>query len=603
MSGGHADRRSDGFGVRRSLQLGAASAGVSAALFGLSLAGGQVSVALADDSGSPSSDSSSSSSASSTGSRPKTSVGSGRVKDTDTKDTDTEDADTDTAPAESETGTAAAESEPVESSVPTESAPKSSSSVHGDALVVSPAAAPVTTPSQSFVTELAPELVEPAVAEEDSDTTVTAAVPDVPWALQIGGGEDPRKQVIRDRITSWTSESLGWINSLPAPDLLKTHLEGAVWTLRRSMFNLEPTVAPVHVTGQSTGPITGSVGAVDPEGDRIAYRLVTAPTHGSVQINEDGTFTYTPGAGFDGVDSFVVMAQGEGLHVNLFDPIRGGTSSGALVNQGAIKFEFNYTTGSEHWTPERRAALMAAANAAAAYLLVTAPVHLTYDVTGEDDEESSTLASASSELVSRSPGFFYTVVQNKLINGVDSNGEEADGEIDWNFESKWGLGDVVGSDEYDFKAVAMHELMHSFGFSSRVREENTRLHWPVFSSFIVTADGQKPIGSDFKWDTAYDDYLTGANGGLYFGGPNAVAAYGGPVPLYTPNPWKSGAMGHLDDATFTGANEQMMNSRTGKGLSVRVLSPVEIGILKDLGYTVVTPQPSAPAPAAAMMNV
>jgi hypothetical protein len=42
----------------------------------------------------------------------------------------------------------------------------------------------------------------------------------------------------------------------------------------------------------------------------------------------------------------------------------------------------------------------------------------------------------------------------------------------------------------------------------------------------------------------------------------------------------------------------MMNSRTGKGLSVRVLSPVEIGILKDLDYTVVVPQQTSYAPPA-----
>ena len=226
------------------------------------------------------------------------------------------------------------------------------------------------------------------------------------------------------------------------------------------------------------------------------------------------------------------------------------------------------------------------------------PVILTYDVAGEDDSESTTLAAASSQLISTSPGFFGTVVQNKLLNGVDANGADADGEIDWNFDSEWGLGDVVSDDEYDFKAVAMHELMHSFGFTSQVRQVNTRLHWPVFSSFIVTANGVRPIGADFTWNTDYDDYVTGANGGLYFAGANAVAAYGGLVPLFTPNPYESGStMSHLDDATFTGADEKMMNAKTGKGLSVRVLSTIELAILKDIGYIVVVPQQSTPTPA------
>jgi hypothetical protein len=91
--------------------------------------------------------------------------------------------------------------------------------------------------------------------------------------------------------------------------------------------------------------------------------------------------------------------------------------------------------------------------------------------------------------------------------------------------------------------------------------------------------------------------VTGANGGLYFGGANAVAAYGGLVPLFTPNPYQSGStMSHLDDATFTGADQKMMNSHTGTGLGIRVLSPLELGILADIGYIVVVPeQPNASA--------
>jgi hypothetical protein len=49
---------------------------------------------------------------------------------------------------------------------------------------------------------------------------------------------------------------------------------------------------------------------------------------------------------------------------------------------------------------------------------------------------------------------------------------------------------------------------------------------------------------------------------------------------------------HLDDSTFTGANQKIMNATAATGLGVRVLSAVELGILKDLGYQV---SPSAPA--------
>ncbi|MGI9125337.1 MAG: hypothetical protein ACR2JM_11390 [Mycobacterium sp.] len=104
----------------------------------------------------------------------------------------------------------------------------------------------------------------------------------------------------------------------------------------------------------------------------------------------------------------------------------------------------------------------------------------------------------------------------------------------------------------------------------------------------MTSNGTGVIGNDFTWNPAYETNLTGGNGGLFFGGANAVDAYGGVVPLYTPNPWNPGSsMSHLDDDTFTGANDKLMNANTDKGPGIRVISPVELGILKDIGYTIV----------------
>ncbi|MEH3139612.1 MAG: Ig-like domain-containing protein [Mycobacterium kyogaense] len=357
--------------------------------------------------------------------------------------------------------------------------------------------------------------------------------------------------------------------------------------------NKAPTVAPEQLSGVIEGPITGTVGAVDPDGDPIRYRVIRSPKSGSVALDDDGTYTYTPGSSFNGVDTFRVIAIDEAARPKVFRPV--GTRATALINQDAVTFEFDYANGAEYWTPERREALQDAANDLLVYLRVKKPVTLTYKVNGEDDPDSTTLAAAGSNLVSQRPGFWPSVVQKKLLTGIDANGKAADGEIDWNFDHDWGLGDTVTSDEYDFAATAMHELLHSFGFRTGISApgENTDRDWAMGSRFVRTADGKSPISREHRWITRYDPNLTGGDGGLYFGGRYAVAAYGGLVPLYTPNPWDQGSsMGHLDDSTFTGANEKMMNARTDKGPGVRVLSPVEIGILRDLGYDVRTPAPA-----------
>ena len=307
-------------------------------------------------------------------------------------------------------------------------------------------------------------------------------------------------------------------------------------------------------------------------------------------IDDDGMFTYTPDAKFNGVDTFRVIAVDAASQPTFLRPI--GTRATALINQGAIQFDFTYGEGAQYWTPDRQAALEQAANDLAAYFRVRKPVTLTYSVTGSDDPSADLLASAGSDYVRQLPGFWPLIAQKKLLTGRDLNGRKPDGEIDWNFGFSWGLSDTVSDDEYDFTSTAMHELLHSFGFLSGVQTpgDNAVRVWSLFDRYLRTADGKAPFTPAYRWKSRYNATLTGADGGFFFGGPQAVAAYGGLVPLFTPNPWEqASSMSHLDDFTFTGANQQLMNAKTDTGVGVRVLSPTEIGILRDLGYDVQPP--------------
>ncbi len=48
---------------------------------------------------------------------------------------------------------------------------------------------------------------------------------------------------------------------------------------------------------------------VDPDGDALSAILVTGPTNGTLALNADGSFTYTPNTDFSGTDSFVYKAN------------------------------------------------------------------------------------------------------------------------------------------------------------------------------------------------------------------------------------------------------------------------------------------------------
>ena len=55
-------------------------------------------------------------------------------------------------------------------------------------------------------------------------------------------------------------------------------------------------------------PATGKLKVSDPEGQPMTYTVIRQPKRGSLEIGEDGTFTYTPRKNKVGVDSFVYTA-------------------------------------------------------------------------------------------------------------------------------------------------------------------------------------------------------------------------------------------------------------------------------------------------------
>jgi VCBS repeat-containing protein len=359
----------------------------------------------------------------------------------------------------------------------------------------------------------------------------------------------------------------------------------------------------------SSSVVTGKVNATDADSDALTFSTTAKTTKGTVSLNAaTGAFTYTPSEpsrAVPGTDTFTVTitdGYGGSTPVAVSVPIIG------KAQQAKLTFAFNYGTGSQYWTSTAKNSLQTAANLVGSYIVVSKPVTLVFDVTAEKSPNSATLASAGSYLTSASAGFFNTVVQNKILTGVDSNGAVADGYIDVNLGIAWAFGDSVSGSQYDFVSTAMHEMLHAFGFLSYVDAPgsswNSRgTNWTKFDSFIVNNKKTKVIGitgNRNRWNTAYNSNLTGGSAGLYFGGPNAIAVYGGPVPLYTPSPWEAGSsVTHLNDSTFTGVTTQLMNALADTGKGIRTLSAVELAIFKDLGYTVVP----APVTATALLFI
>ena len=73
-----------------------------------------------------------------------------------------------------------------------------------------------------------------------------------------------------------------------------------------------PPVAEDHAAETYKNlPMEGKLKVKDPEGENMTFQLVRQPKRGTVEIREDGSFTYTPKKNKVGIDSFVYTATDE----------------------------------------------------------------------------------------------------------------------------------------------------------------------------------------------------------------------------------------------------------------------------------------------------
>ncbi|HEX5373935.1 MAG TPA: Ig-like domain-containing protein, partial [Aquabacterium sp.] len=77
--------------------------------------------------------------------------------------------------------------------------------------------------------------------------------------------------------------------------------------------NDSPVGQDASASGAEDTVLTGVVSGSDVDGDALSYSLASGPTHGSVAVAADGSFSYTPAADFHGNDSFTVtVSDGQG---------------------------------------------------------------------------------------------------------------------------------------------------------------------------------------------------------------------------------------------------------------------------------------------------
>ena len=118
---------------------------------------------------------------------------------------------------------------------------------------------------------------------------------------------------------------MNFISTLPV-NPITSWLEGGLLMVRKSLFNQTASVSATQ-TVNSSALIRGKIDLIDPEGDGWTVEVVGNPSLGTVvldpasQANGIGTikYTYTPGEGYAGDDSFVVKVTPTDRVFNILD--------------------------------------------------------------------------------------------------------------------------------------------------------------------------------------------------------------------------------------------------------------------------------------------
>ena len=129
--------------------------------------------------------------------------------------------------------------------------------------------------------------------------TLTFTVTGLPPGLAI----DPNTGIVSGTIDQSASQNGPYTVTLTVDDGVGgTTTETFVW----NVVNPAPVAVDDMASTDEDTPVSSTVANndVDPDGDAVAFAVVTQPANGTVTLSPDGSYTYTPNPGFSGTDSF-----------------------------------------------------------------------------------------------------------------------------------------------------------------------------------------------------------------------------------------------------------------------------------------------------------
>lgn len=189
----------------------------------------------------------------------------------------------------------------------------------------------------------------------------------------------------------------------------------------------------------------------------------------------------------------------------------------------------------------------------------------------------------------------YSYSLANALSGSDLSLEHNDSGITYNSNFTWyfGVDGNTPSGEVDLLTIVLHEMAHSLNFSGGMNyTDGVGYLYPangyplIWDRFIVDSNNI-PILNTQNNSIELGNLLTSNE--LYFSGINTNATNGGnKVKIYAPSIWKPGSSyAHLDNDTYKETENKLMVYAVNSGVAVHDPGDVALGILKDIGWTMI----------------
>jgi len=170
----------------------------------------------------------------------------------------------------------------------------------------------------------------------DEDTTLTVAAPGV-LANDIDGDGDPLSAALVGGPANGTLTMNADGGFSYAPNANFTGTDSFTYTAGDATLASGPATVTISVNAANDAPVAAAdvylvnedetltvdisasllTNDSDPDGDPLSSVLATGPANGTLSLAADGSFVYTPGANFNGTDSFTYTASDGALTSNL----------------------------------------------------------------------------------------------------------------------------------------------------------------------------------------------------------------------------------------------------------------------------------------------